>query len=215
MQAPKTQTGEHEVTTRDELRALYGEPSERAVRKQMARLDAHCRTLIAHAPFLVLATSDAEGRLDASPRGDAPGFVQVLDEQTLLLPDRPGNNRTDSLGNGLENPQVGMPFMVAGMNETLRLNGRARITTDPALLEPHAVKGRAPKTGLLVSVEEVYLHCAKALIRSQLWDPEHFVERSSLPTMGRMLSDGAGIGPADLSFENMYAGFTLFHQFHV
>lgn len=198
MQAPEAQTGEHEVTSREQLRALYGEPSERAVRKQMARLDAHCRTLIAHAPFLVLATADAQGRLDASPRGDAPGFVQVLDERTLLLPDRPGNNRTDSLSNVLENPHVGMLFMVPGMNETLRLNGRARITTDPALLEPHAVNGRAPKTGLLVAVEEVYLHCAKALIRSHLWDPERFVERSTLPTMGRMLADQIqGLDPED------------------
>jgi uncharacterized protein len=186
-----------DVRSEEELRGLYGSPSERAVRKQMTRLDGHCRTFIAHSPFLVMGTAGANGSLDVSPKGDAPGFVTVLDDRTLLIPDRPGNNRLDGLRNLLDNPHVGLIFFVPGVQETLRINGRARITTDAALLAPLAVQGRAPRSGLLVEAEEVYLHCAKALIRSQLWDPARHVERSALPSMGRMLADQIGMDVAE------------------
>ena len=186
-----------EIRSEDQLRDLYGSPSERAVRKQMATLDKHCRTFIAHSPFLVMGTAGGDGSLDVSPKGDAPGFVAVLDERTLLLPDRPGNNRLDGLRNLVENPHVGLIFFIPGVQETLRVNGRGRITTDKALLAPLAVQGRLPRTGLVVAVEEVYLHCAKALIRSQLWDPARQVERSTRPSMGRMLADQIGLDVAE------------------
>jgi len=186
-----------EIRSEDQLRDLYGSPSERAVRKQMATLDKHCRTFIAHSPFLVMGTAGGDGSLDVSPKGDAPGFVAVLDERTLLLPDRPGNNRLDGLRNLVDNPHVGLIFFIPGVQETLRVNGRGRITTDKALLAPLAVQGRLPRTGLVVAVEEVYLHCAKALIRSQLWDPARQVERSTLPSMGRMLADQIGLDVAE------------------
>lgn len=174
------------------LRELYGEPAERAVKKQLPALDRHCRAFIALSPFVVVASSGADGTVDASPKGDMPGFVAVLDEHTLLIPDRPGNNRVDTLSNIVGNPRVGLLFMVPGMNETLRVNGAARITTDAALLAPLAVNGKPPRSGLLVTVEEAYLHCAKALIRSDLWNPEKQIDRSSFPSMGRILGDQIG-----------------------
>ena len=187
----------HDVGSESELRTLYGTPTERAVRKQMTALDGHCRTFIAHSPFLVLGTAGADGSLDVSPKGDAPGFVHVLDDRTLLLPDRMGNNRLDGLRNLLQNPHVGLIFFIPGVQETLRVNGRGRITTDAALLAPLAVQGKPPRTGLVVAVEEVFLHCAKALIRSHLWDPERYVERSTLPTLGKMLADQIGMDVAE------------------
>jgi PPOX class probable FMN-dependent enzyme len=175
-----------------ELRELYGPPGERSLKKQLTRFDKHCRAFIARSPFLVMASSDPSGRCDASPKGDAPGFVQVLDDQTLLIPDRLGNNRVDTIGNLLERPGVGLIFFVPGLNETLRVNGRARITTDPALLEPLAVNGKVPRSGILVAAEEVYFHCGKALIRSDLWNPEKQLSRSEFPSLGRILADQIG-----------------------
>jgi PPOX class probable FMN-dependent enzyme len=174
------------------LRDYYGPPSERAVRKQLTRLDGHCRAFIARSPFLVVASADPQGRCDASPKGDAPGFVHVIDEATLLIPDRLGNNRVDTLGNLLESPGIGLIFLVPGVNETLRVNGRGRVTTDPALLEPLAVAGSAPRSGILVAVEEVYFHCGKALIRSDLWNPEKQLKRGEFPSLGRILADQIG-----------------------
>lgn len=185
---------EHVIDTFEELRSSYGEPSERAAKKTLDRLDGHCRRFIELSPFLVLATAGADGRVDCSPRGDPPGFVDVLDDRTVLLPDRPGNNRVDSLGNVLENPHVALLFMIPGVNETLRLNGRATLTTDPARLEPLSVKGRAPRSGLLVEVEEIFLHCTKAFVRSHLWAEESRVDRRSvLPSFGQMLADHVGL----------------------
>jgi PPOX class probable FMN-dependent enzyme len=175
-----------------QLRELYGEPMERAVKKQLRRLDRHCRNFIALSPFLVIASADPSGRCDASPKGDAPGFVEVIDDKTLLIPDRLGNNRVDTLGNLLACPGVGLIFLVPGVNETLRVNGRARVTTDPALLEPMAVNGKVPKSGILVAVEEVYFHCGKALIRSDLWNPEKQLKRGEFPSLGRILADQIG-----------------------
>lgn len=177
------------IANSEDLRSLYGEPSDVVKRKAIAKLDKHCRNFIAASPFLVVASAGADGSADASPRGDGPGFVAVLDNETLLIPDRPGNKRIDTLENILENPHVGLIFFVPGMNETLRVNGRAEITTDHALLEPLAVNRKVPQAGILVRVEEAYLHCAKALIRSKLWDPETQIDRKSFPSLGRMIAD--------------------------
>src|SRR5215472_4703381 len=140
----------------EELRESYGVPSERSLKKQLSRLDKHCRDFIARSPFLVIASADPSGRCDASPKGDAPGFVQVLDDETLLIPDRLGNNRIDTIGNLLTRPGVGLIFFVPGINETLRINGRARVTIEAALLEPLAVNRKVPRSGILVSAEEIY-----------------------------------------------------------
>ncbi|MAZ03001.1 MAG: pyridoxamine 5'-phosphate oxidase [Sneathiella sp.] len=180
---------EHSITTFDELYSVYKQPAERAVQKELPRLDKHCRHFIALSPFLVLSTDGGDGTADASPRGDAPGFVTVLDDNTLALPDRPGNNRLDSLINILRNPAVGMIFLVPGINETLRINGTATISTDPELMKAHAVDGKLPRSVLLIKVTSAYMHCAKALIRSKLWDPETQVERNVFPTLGQVLAD--------------------------
>jgi PPOX class probable FMN-dependent enzyme len=185
---------DHVIETVEELRSSYGEPSERAVKKSLDRLDRHCRRFIELSPFVVIASSGADGRADCSPRGDAAGFVAVLDDRTVLLPDRRGNNRADSLSNVLENPYVGLLFMIPGADETLRLNGRAALTTDPILLDPLAVNGRAPRSGLVVEVEEVFLQCTKALVRAKLWADESRVDRkAALPSFGQMLADHVGL----------------------
>ena len=176
----------------EELRELYGPSGDRSVKKQLSRFDKHCRAFIARSPFLVIASSDPSGRCDASPKGDAPGFVQVLDDETLLIPDRLGNNRVDTIGNLLGRPGVGLIFFVPGLNETLRVNGRARITTDPVLLEPLAVNGKVPRSGIVISAEEIYFHCGKALIRSDLWNPEKQLRKSEFPSLGRILADQIG-----------------------
>ena len=176
----------------EQLRELYGAPSERSLKKQLSHFDEHCRAFIARSPFLVIASSDPSGRCDASPKGDAPGFVQVLNDETLLIPDRLGNNRVDTIGNLLAWPGVGLIFFVPGINETLRVNGRARVTTDPALLEPLAVNGKVPRSAILVSAEEIYFHCGKALIRSDLWNSEKQLRRSEFPSLGRILADQIG-----------------------
>ena len=180
-----------------ELRELYGEPSERAVKKQLQRLEKHSRAFIALSPFLVIATADPSGRCDASPKGDAPGFVRVIDDETLLIPDRLGNNRVDTIGNLLAAPGVGLIFFVPGLRETLRVNGRARITTDPALLEPCAVNGKAPRSGILVTADEVYFHCGKALIRSDLWNPAKQVKPADFPSLGRIITEQIGEGSVE------------------
>lgn len=171
------------------IRAHYGEPSRVAVRKQLARLDRHARAFIALSPFLVIASADADGRADATPRGDAPGFVAVADDTTLLIPDRPGNRRVDTFLNVAANPQVGLLFFVPGINETLRVNGHTRFTSDAARLAPFAAGGKPPLGALVVAVEEVFFHCGKALIRADLWNPARHLERRSFPTLGRILGD--------------------------
>lgn len=184
------------ITSAAQLEDLYGEPSERARRKVLNRLDVHCRRFIAASPFLVLGTAAADGSADCSPRGDAPGFVKVLDDRTLVIPDRLGNNRVDSMRNIVENPNIGLIFFVPGVNETLRVNGHARILCEPDLLADFAVNGKIPKTAIVMTVKEAFLHCAKALIRSRLWDPATQIERTSFPSLGRMLADQiAGLDP--------------------
>jgi uncharacterized protein len=180
------------IENADRLHEIYGAPNERAIKKELRRLDRHCRAFIARSPFLVVASADASGRCDASPKGDMPGFVQVIDDTTLLIPDRLGNNRVDTLANLLARPGIGLIFFVPGINETLRVNGRAQVATDPALLEPLAVNGKVPRSGILVSVEEVYFHCGKALIRSDLWNPEKHVRRGEFPSLGRIIAEQIG-----------------------
>ena len=177
------------LKSREAVRAHYDAPHEVVLRKEMKRLDGHCRAFIAAAPFVVIATADAQGRADASPRGDAPGFVAVTDDTTLLVPDRRGNNRVDTMLNIAENPHVGLLFMVPGVNETLRVNGTALITIDPAVLAPLIALGKMPEAAIVVTVEGAYFQCGKALIRSDLWNPERRIERRSLPTLGRILAD--------------------------
>lgn len=185
------------ITTEEALRALHRPPKERAVRKQLDHLDVHCRRFISLSPFVVLATAAANGWLDASPRGGDPGFVEVADDRTLHLPDRPGNNRLDSLSNLTERPEVGLLFMIPGVDETLRVNGVAELRTDSEIAARFQVGTRPPAVVLRITVREAYLHCAKALMRSRLWDPAARVERSELPTMGQMMRDQAGIGPLE------------------
>jgi hypothetical protein len=175
-----------------EIREIYGHPMERTVKKQLPRLEKHSRAFIAMSPFIVMATCDAEGHCDASPKGDAPGFVTVLDDETLLIPDRLGNNRVDSIGNILEHPRVGLIFLVPGLRETLRVNGRAQITTDPELLAPTAFNEKMPRSGILVTADEVYFHCGKAMIRSDLWNPEKHVARDAFPSLGIVIADQIG-----------------------
>ena len=182
-------TQQDEIRDPEALRAHLGEPSDLVRRKKLRRLDRHCRRFIALSPFLVLSTADAEGTCDASPRGDAPGFVSVLDDGRLLIPERRGNKLADSLLNILANPRVGLIFLIPGVEESLRVNGRAGLTRDPALLAPLAAQGKAPEAGILVEVEEAFLHCGKALIRARLWDPGARIRRDSLPSLGRMIAD--------------------------
>lgn len=181
----------HDIRTLPDLLALFGPVSSLAAVKAIPRLDAHCRRFIALSPFLVIGSADREGRADTSPKGDPPGFVRVIDDRTIAIPDRPGNNRLDTLRNIVENPDVAVIFFVPGVDETLRLNGRARISTDPSLLATMTVNGKTPVLAIVVDLREAYLHCAKALKRSGLWDPQSRIARSELPSLGRMILDQA------------------------
>ena len=177
------------VENYSELRTVYKPPAPRATQKVLDHLDVHARNFISISPLCILSSANASGQADASPRGDPPGFVQVLDDKTLLLPDRPGNNQVDSLRNIVQNPGVGLLFFVPGMNETLRVKGKAEIVTDAELLEPMKERRRAPLSGLRVTVEEAFLHCGRALIRARIWDPEIQIDRSAYPTYGQVLAD--------------------------
>ena len=176
------------ITSIAELERLYDKPLEGPIAKEVDYIHPHYQALIAASPFAILATSGPDG-LDASPRGDHAGFVQVQDEKTLLLPDRRGNNRIDSLRNIVHDPRVAVIFLVPGCNETLRVNGRAEISTDPNLLERFIVQEQPPKTVLVIHVDTVFFQCAKAMLRSKLWDPARHVDRKTLPSVGKMLGD--------------------------
>ncbi|HEY2606181.1 pyridoxamine 5'-phosphate oxidase family protein [Paraburkholderia sp. RL18-103-BIB-C] len=173
------------LTTIEQLEAHYSQPHERALRKEIPYINVDYRAFIEVSPFVVLATAGPEG-LDCSPRGDAPGFVRIVDERTLALPDRIGNNRLDSLRNIIVEPRLALLFMIPGVGESLRVNGRGRITNDPQWLDSFAVEGKLPRTVLLIDVDSVYFHCSKALVRSKLWDPAQHVERSRLPSAGEI-----------------------------
>ncbi len=170
-----------------ELRELLGEPSELVRKKVADRLNPLTRRFVELSPFVVVATGRPDGGLDVSPRGDPAGFVRILDERTLLLPDRPGNKLADTLTNLLADARIALLFLVPGVGDTFRVNGRARIVDDPELLAASAVEGKVPRLGILVEVEEAYTQCPKALLRSELWNPERHVDRSELPSSGEIL----------------------------
>jgi len=189
---------DHTIATTEALESLYVDaPYGPALIKEVDRITPQYRRLIEAAPFVVLATCGPEG-LDCSPRGDPPGFIRVVDEHTLVIPDRRGNNRIDSLRNIVRDPRIALLFLIPGVGETMRVNGRARISTDPKLTEPFAINGKVPKCVLVVTVETAYFQCTKAIIRSRLWDPASRVERKTLPTPGSIiaeLTDGKLGGP--------------------
>lgn len=177
------------ITTEDELRAVLGYPARLSVAKTLAALDEHSRSHIARSPFVLIASSDAQGQMDVSPKGDPPGFVQVLDDRTLVIPDRPGNRRADTFLNVLQNPAVGLLFLVPGKADTLRVNGRAQIARDGWLLDRMIVRGNRPQLALVVDVEEVFFHCAKCVMRSDLWNAEAWAPLDGLASLARILAD--------------------------
>jgi len=176
------------ISDLDVLTRLYGQPGEGSIAKETPVITAHYRKFIEASPFMALATWGPEG-MDCSPRGDAPGFVRVADEKTLMIPDRRGNNRIDSLRNILREPKVGLLFLIPGVGETFRVNGRAKISVDPALTASFEVAGKLPRSVLVVAVDAVYFQCSRAILRSRLWDPATQVERGSLPSNGTILAE--------------------------
>jgi uncharacterized protein len=175
------------ITSEAELREIIGSPAELIVAKIADRLNQLTRRFIERSPFLCVATASRDGGLDVSPRGDPAGFVQILDERTLVLPERPGNRLADTLTNLLGDPRIALLFLIPGVGDTFRVNGRGVITDDPELLAPCTVEGKPPRLGILVSIEEAYTQCPKALIRSELWNPERHIDRSELPSSGKIL----------------------------
>ena len=196
-----------EIDSVEQLRSHYRPAQGRALDKQLDHLDPHCIHFIGLSPFVVLATGAATGQLDASPRGGAPGFVRVLDRHTLLLPDARGNNRLDSFSNIAASGRAGLLFLIPGVDETLRVNGDARLSADPALLVHFAGERNPPQLVMRLHVREAYLHCAKALMRSRLWDSAARVERSVLPSMGQMINDQTGSAAAPESQTQMLARY--------
>ena len=191
------------IETMQALRSIYPEPKTRSLVKQLDHLDKHCTHYIGLAPFLVLATVGKDGRVDASPRGGAPGFVKVVDDKTLHLPDALGNNRLDSFTNIVQTGKLGVIFFIPGMDETLRVNGNAQLSFAEEDIAACTSEIRAPKLVVRVAVEAAYLHCAKAFLRSRLWEPDAKVDRAALPTAGRMISDQTGIHVAPETQEEM------------
>ena len=177
------------VTDAATLKDIVGEPKPEIANKEMPALDKHTRHFLSLCPFLCISTADAEGNQDISPRGDPAGFVRVLDDKTVLIPDRKGNRRVDTMRNILENPNVGLLLFLPGVEEVLRINGKATITEDPALLADSAVNGSVPMLGIVVEIDDVFFHCAKAVIRSKLWDSETPIARSEFPTYGEIVRD--------------------------
>jgi len=195
------------IQTIEQLRSLYAPAKERAVKKQLSALDVHCQRFIGLSPFVVISSLGLDQMLDASPRGGAPGFVKVLDPHTLLVPDSPGNNRLDTLENIIHTGKVGMLFLLPGMDETLRVNGTASLSVDAADLEQCTTEVRAPKLVIRVTVMQAYLHCAKAFMRSKLWDSQSHIQRSLMPTMGDMINEQAGMSAPAETQEEMLARY--------
>jgi uncharacterized protein len=190
---------ENIITTEQELRDIVGFPIERVLKKERGFVDDHCQAFIARSPFLLMATSDRDGRCDVSPKGDVPGFVHVIDQHMLVIPDRPGNKRLDGMRNLLVNPHIGLIFLVPGREETLRINGRAYISRDPKLLEQFVVQDKTPLLAIAVEVEQCFLHCGKAFRRSQLWSHEHWPPFNALPSLACVLFDQ--VHPPDLTLQ--------------
>lgn len=194
------------ITSQAQLRELMGEPVHPiVVAKTMAALDGHCRTFIDRSPFVLISSADRDGRMDISPKGDPAGFVRVLDDRTLAIPDRPGNQRFDTLRNLIDNPQVGLIFLIPGKRETLRISGTARIVTDLPLRETMAIKGKSPALVLVVDVEEAFFHCAKCMIRSAMWQPEQWPSLDGLPSLAEAMK---GAPAVDMPIEAMQAAIS-------
>ena len=181
------------IKTLEQLRTLYAAPKERAVKKQLALLDRHCKHYISLSPVVVLSSMGGDEVLDASPRGGTPGFVKIIGDNTLLIPDSPGNNRLDTLENIIHTGRLGLLFLIPGVDETLRVNGSADLSVAPADIAQCTTEVRAPKLVIRVNVQQAYLHCAKAFMRSKLWESESRIERSQLPTMVDMINEQAAI----------------------
>lgn len=181
------------ITDLSQIREIMGEPPPACVAKTVSKLDRHCRTFIGRSPFVLIASSNARGYMDVSPKGDAPGFVQVPDESTLVIPDRPGNRRADTFCNVLENPNVGLIFLIPGRSETLRVSGNAQIVRDADLRESMSMRGKAPQFALAVDVQEAFFHCSKCVIRSNLWKPEAWPNLDGLPSSAQAMLDAAAL----------------------
>ncbi|GES33106.1 pyridoxamine 5'-phosphate oxidase family protein [Streptomyces angustmyceticus] len=192
-------TGMVEISSEEELRELIGEPSSHAANKTRHRLHDLDRRWLARSPFCVIATADAQGRCDVSPKGDPAGFTAVLDDTTLVIPDRPGNKRLDGMRNILGNPHVGLEYFLPGRGDTLRINGRARLLRDAPFFDELTVKGNRPRLALLVEVEEVFYHCSKAFLRSELWNPETW-QPDALPSRARIVK---GVELQDMPLEEL------------
>jgi uncharacterized protein len=197
------------IASREELRRHYKATHDIAVKKELRFLDAHARSLLSKSPFVLIGSQDNAGNADVTPKGDRPGFVAVLDDITIAIPDRPGNNRLDTFENIVANPAVGLLFLIPGMNETLRINGEGRITADADLRRSLAVDGREPATVLVVKVKAVYMHCAKAFMRSNLWKPDSWFAREEMPTLGAILRDHAALAQSadelDVGLDESYS----------
>jgi PPOX class probable FMN-dependent enzyme len=189
----------HRVTTVAELHAVNGEPTQAILEKHTSYLTPLLEQFITAAPFFVIATADADGNCDVSPKGDLPGSLQILDRQTLAIPDRLGNRRIDGHRNLIANPHIGLIFIIPNVDETVRVNGRAFLTTDPELLESMKVKNRTPKLATIVEVDEVYMHCARAFLRSGLWNPESWPDPDTIPTLAAIRSEQKELPPPDES----------------
>lgn len=196
------------IKTESQLRALYGYPSGRAKDKVFSKLDKHAINFIEQSPFLVLSSASTSNKLDASPRGGSPGFVKVIDDSTIIIPDSKGNNRVDSIGNIVETGRVGLLFLIPGIDETLRLNGSAHLSCDASYLNLFQSEKNPPKSCIVVTVEELFLHCAKALMRSKLWDESSKIEKTEFPSMGQMLKDQLGSKEDPESREDMVKRYT-------
>ncbi len=189
------------ITSREQLNDVFEQTHDVAVHKELRAIDAHARRFIERSPFVFIGSQDGSGNADVSPKGDQPGFVRVLDDTTLAVPDRPGNNRLDTWRNIVENPAVGLIFLIPGMNETLRINGQARLTNDAELCAQMHVNDRPALAVMILKVQEVYMHCAKAFIRSNLWKPDTWPDRKEMPTLGQMLKDHAKLAATAEEFD--------------
>lgn len=195
------------VDTIEQLRALYGYPSGRAKIKSLSQLEQHSKNFISKSPFVVISTVDKNYKLDASPRGGATGFIKVIDDKTIIIPDAKGNNRLDSLSNIIATKQIGLLFMIPGVDETLRLNGKAHLSTDDVYLNLFVEERKRPTSCIVVNIEELFLHCAKAFMRSKIWDVSAQIDRKELPTLGKMLNDQLHIDAPTESQEEMVARY--------
>ncbi|MEM7707812.1 MAG: MSMEG_1061 family FMN-dependent PPOX-type flavoprotein [Pseudomonadota bacterium] len=189
------------ITTREQFRSIMGEPSDKVTRKSLSALDKHCGVFIGRAPFMLIASADADGNTDVSPKGDPGGFVKILDEKTLAIPDRLGNRRADTIENILQNPKVGLIFLIPGKTETLRVSGKAMIVRDAVLRDSMAMKGKSPDFAIVVTVEEAFFHCSKCMIRSQLWQSEHWPSLDGLPRLAQTMVDA---GKLELTESEMH-----------